>query len=143
MQTSVNQSSAVPGALKAGGIKIATQAVQSVAQVYTAQRTTEIDVLTGSGQYTQRQAVINAATSAGINLASSAISGAALSTVLGVATGGVGALVGAAVTIATTAISKATEYSTAQKNINANYQAEAQELDYLRSRAGPYYNGSR
>lgn len=129
-------------AVQSAAAKVASQALQSVSQVYVAQKTTEISVLAGSTQYAQRQAAINAAISAGVNLASGAIQGAGLASMFGLA-GGPAALVGLALSAASTVITGLTDYVQAKNQIAINYKAEEQELDYMRSRAGPWYNGSR
>ena len=132
----------IAGAVQAGAAKVATQAVQSIAQTYMANRTNEINVLTGSAQYAQRQAAIQSVASAGINLATGAISGSAMASIMGLAAGPA-AWIGLAVSAATTAISAITDYKQAKDQIETNYKAEEQQLDYMRSRAGPWYNGSR
>lgn len=142
-QSVVGNTGSNTGVLQSATAKIATQTLQSVAQVYVAQKTTEVNVLTGSEQYAQRQAVINSVVTTGVNLASGAIQGAGMLSMLGIATGGTGFALGLALTVATTAISGITNYVQTKNTININYQAEEQELNYLRSRAGPHYNGSR
>lgn len=131
------------GALaRAAVTKVATQAVQSMAQVYMANRTTEINVLTGSNQYAQRQAAINSMATSGINMVSGAFTTGAGLAALGVAAGPAG-WIGLAVSALSELISGVTEYTQKKDEIQTKYAAETQELDYLRSRGGPFYNGSR
>ncbi|MBQ8288096.1 MAG: hypothetical protein IJX76_04910 [Clostridia bacterium] len=130
------------GLAKAAATKVATQAIQSVAQVYMANKTTEINVLTGSQQYAQRQAAINSINSAGINILSGTIQSGSILAAMGMGAGPAGAL-GFAMSMLSTLISGFTEYQQRKNEIQINYTAEQQELDYLRSRAGPFYNGSR
>lgn len=131
------------GALaKAAATKIATQSIQSMAQVYMANRTTEINVLTGSNQYAQRQAAINSIASSGINIATGAITTGVGLAALGVAAGPAG-WIGLVASAVTELISALTEYTQTKNELQTKYTAESQELGYLLSRAGPFYNGSR
>ncbi|MBQ7828637.1 MAG: hypothetical protein IJX47_02275 [Clostridia bacterium] len=136
------QNGNMAGMAKAAAAKVATQTIQSVAQVYQAQRTTEINVLTGSQQYAQRQAAINSVSSAGINILSGTIQSGSILTAMGMGAGPAGALA-FGMSLLSTLISGFTEYQQKKNEIQTNYTAEQQELDYLRSRAGPFYNGSR
>jgi hypothetical protein len=131
------------GALaRAAATKVATQTAQSMAQVYMANRTTEINVLAGSNQYAQRQAAINSIATSGINMVSGAITTGAGLAALGVAAGPAG-WIGLAVSALSELISGVTDYVQKKDEIQTKYTAESQELDYLRSRGGPFYNGSR
>lgn len=130
------------GLAKAAAAKVATQAVQSVANVYMSNKTTEINVLAGSNQYAQRQAVINSVASAGVNIAVGTIQSGSILAALGMSGGAAGAIALAA-NLLGTLISTMTEIEQKQNELQIKRAAETQELDYLRSRAGPFYNGSR
>lgn len=127
---------------KAAAAKVATQAIQSVSQMYMANRTNEINVLTGSQQYAQRQAAINSVASAGVNILTGTIQSGSILAAMGMGAGPAGVL-GFAMSTLSTLISGFTEYQQRKNEIQTNYTAEQQELDYLRSRGGPFYNGSR
>lgn len=127
---------------KAAGAKIAAQALQSVTQTVMTNKTTEINVLTGSNQYAQRQAAINSVTSAGVSVATGAITSGSILAALGMG-GGMAGAIGLGVSLLGTLINTMSEIERKKNELQLKRSAETQELDYLRSRAGPFYNGSR
>lgn len=139
--SSVTQSQ-IGGMLKASATKVAVQAIQSVSQTYMANKTTEINVLSGSTQYAQRQAAINSVASAGINIATGAIQSGSILAALGMS-GGMAGAIALGTSLLGTLLSTLTEIEQKRNELQIKRAAETQELDYLNSRAGPFYNGSR
>lgn len=129
---------------KTAALKVSTQVVQSVVHVYTANKTTEVNVLSGSMQLAQRQQVINSAANAGVNIVTSALSSAAMG---GLVAGGVGAIGGAILGALEgalgQAISKLTDYTINKERLQTERTAENQQIAYMRDRAGVFYNQSR
>lgn len=130
------------GMAKAAAAKVAVQAIQSVSQTYMANKTTEINVLSGSTQYAQRQAAINSVASAGINIATGAIQSGSILAALGMS-GGMAGAIALGTSLLGTLLSTLTEIEQKRNELQIKRTAEQQELDYLNSRAGPFYNGSR
>lgn len=130
--------------VQAAATKVASQTIQSVVQVYTANKTTEINVLSGSMQLAQRQQVVNSVISSASNVATSALSGAGMGAMIGGAPGAIGGAIAGAITGALTkAISEATGYAIRKDQLNIERTAEQQEIGYLQNRAGPFFNQSR
>lgn len=125
-------------------IKVATQSLQSVVQVYTANKTNEINVLSGSLQLAQRQQVTNQIVSSVTNLGTSALSGASMGAVFGGGPGAVaGTVVGLIGSVASGIITKFTDYNVKKDALQTDYIAEQQQVEYIRDRAGVFYNQSR
>lgn len=139
---SVAHQSNTAGMAKAAAAKVAVQAIQSVSQTYMANKTTEINVLSGSTQYAQRQAAINSVASAGINIATGAIQSGSILAALGMS-GGMAGAIALGTSLLGTLLSTLTEIEQKRNELQIKRTAEQQELDYLNSRAGPFYNGSR
>lgn len=129
---------------KAAALKVATQSIQSVSQIYVANKTNEINVLSGSMQLAQRQQVTNTVISAGTNIVTSALSGAATGALFAGGAGAIGgALLGTLEGIVGQVMSKVADYTINKKQLQTEYTAEQQNVNYLRDRAGPYYSQSR